>query len=405
MAENIASNAIQLRRVAIVAGEESGDILGAGLIEALQAQFPDCIFEGIGGPRMLARGFVSHYPLERLAVMGLVEPLKRLPELLRIRRELRERYSQYPPDIFIGIDAPDFNLALEDALHQEGVTTAHYVSPSVWAWRQSRVKRIARAVDLMLTLFPFEAKFYTEHNVNVAFVGHPLADKFPLDDEKYLARDRLGLDPDAQYVAILPGSRAAEVEKLGKDFIQAAQLCWQQNPQLKFLLPAVNETRYQQLQLMLQHVKELPITLSLQNSHDVMAASDVVLMASGTTTLEALLLKKPMVIAYRLATLTYWILKRMVKSKFIGLPNLLADKALVPELIQHQATPEAMSQHVLAFLQDESKVDALKQEYIDIHQALKKNASEEAAKAILQCIAGKGFASKDSADKPIAGNS
>lgn len=389
MANSIEEKNIQLRRVAIVAGEESGDILGAGLIEALQAEFPDCIFEGIGGPRMLARGFVSHFPLERLAVMGLVEPLKRLPELLGIRRQLRERYSQYPPDIFIGIDAPDFNLSLEEALHDVGVTTAHYVSPSVWAWRQSRVKKIARAVDLMLTLFPFEADFYSDHNVNVAFVGHPLADKFPLEDQKSIVRERLGLDAAAKYVALLPGSRAAEVEKLGADFISTAQLCLQADPTLTFLLPAANEARHQQLQNMLGGYPELPIKLSLKNSHDVMAASDVVLMASGTTTLEALLLKKPMVITYRLASLSFWILKRLVKSKYIGLPNLLADKPLVPELIQSEATPLAMSRSVLSFLQNPAHVEALKSEYLDIHRSLKKNASEEAAKAILRCVSSK----------------
>lgn len=372
-----------LRRVAIVVGEASGDILGAGLMQALQQRFPDCVFEGIGGPRMLAQGFVSHHPMDRLAVMGLVEPLKRLPELLGIRRSLRQRYTQNPPDVFIGIDAPDFNLGLEASLHKEGVFTVHYVSPSVWAWRQGRVKKIAKAVDLMLTLFPFEARFYEEHKVNVAFVGHPLADKFPLEPEKTAARDSLGLEQDATYVALLPGSRASEVEKLGQDFIQTAHLCLAQAPQLKFLMPAANPARHAQLTAMLEASPELPVNLSLENSHEVMAAADVVLMASGTTTLEALLLKKPMVIAYRVAALSYWILKRLVKSAYIGLPNLLANRSLVPELIQHDATPEKLASEVMKMVNSPERVDALQQAFLDIHSSLKKDASEVAANAIL----------------------
>lgn len=370
-------------RIAMVVGEESGDILGAGLIKSLRAHHPDIEFEGIGGPRMIAEGFYSHYAMDRLAVMGLVEPLKRLPELLGIRRQLKKRYLQNPPDVFIGIDAPDFNLGLEESLHGAGVFTVHYVSPSVWAWRQGRVKRIARSVDLMLTLFPFEAKFYESNQVNVEFVGHPLADAFPIEASPQAARQKLGLAADSRYIALLPGSRKTEVEKLGHDFLKAASLCHKQDASLKFLMPAANEARYQQIQEILQEYASLPVTLSLKNSHDVMAAADVVLMASGTTTLEAMLLKRPMVIAYRVASVSYWILKRLVKSAYIGLPNLLANKQLVPELIQEDAKPELIAEQLMLYLQQPGKTEELQKQYHDIHLSIKKNASDQAAMAIL----------------------
>jgi len=350
---------------------------------ALKKHFPDCQFEGIGGRRMIEQGFVSHFPLDRLAVMGLVEPLKRLPELLGIRRDLAERYRSDPPDIFIGIDAPDFNLNLELSLREKGVVTAHYVSPSVWAWRQGRVKKIARGVDLMLTLFPFEAAFYREHDVKVRCVGHPLADEIPLEDQKLLARERLGLPQDQAYLALLPGSRRSEVEKLTQVFCQAALKCCAVNPDLKILIPAANPARHAQIASLLTSFPDLPVTLSLQNSHDVMAASDVVLMASGTTTLEALLLKRPMVIAYKMAALSYWILSRLVKSKYIGLPNLLADKSLVPELIQDEATPDKLADALNKMLNDPNKSQSLLDEYVAIHTSLKLNASEQAAQAII----------------------
>ena len=372
-----------LKRVAIVVGEASGDILGSGLMSAIKKRFPECVFEGIGGERMINDGFISHFPMERLAVMGLVEPLKRLPELLNIRKQLREKYKANPPDIFIGIDAPDFNLGLEEALHDHGVVTAHYVSPSVWAWRQGRVKKIARAVDLMLTLFPFEARFYEEHNVNVKFVGHPLADKFPLQNQTIEAREKLSLKPDAKIIALLPGSRRSEVEKLGETFFQTAELCYQKNNSLQFLIPAVNRERLDTLEEIQTRYPSLPVTLSLGNSHDVMAAADAVVMASGTTTLEALLLKKPMVIAYRMAALSFWLLKQLVKSKYIGLPNLLADAPLIPELLQNDASPEKISQAVMHYIENPEKTAALIHTFETIHESIRKNASEEAAQAII----------------------
>ncbi|MFL0809793.1 MAG: lipid-A-disaccharide synthase [Agarilytica sp.] len=378
-----------LKRVAIVVGESSGDILGAGLISALKKHFPDCQFEGIGGPQMLAHGFVSHFPMERLAVMGLVEPLKRLPELLGIRKSLKLRYKQNPPDLFIGIDAPDFNLNLEAAIRKNGTITVHYVSPSVWAWRQGRVKKIARAVDMILTLFPFEAKFYDEHKVPVHCVGHPLADKLPIEDASTSARKKLGLDSDGLYLAVLPGSRRAEVENLAATFIQAAAICKKTLPHLRLLIPAVNELRQEEIQAILDElnfagIPQEDIRLSQGDSHDVMAAADVVLMASGTTTLEAMLLKRPMVIAYCVAPLSYWILKCLVKSKYIGLPNLLANEGLVPELIQGAASPENISEALMEYFQSKEKREAVLSRFRDIHLDLKKNANEEAAKALIE---------------------
>lgn len=371
-----------LSRIAIVVGEASGDIIGAGLIEALKKRYPNCQFEGIGGPQMIEQGFVSHFPMDRLAVMGLVEPLKRLPELLSIRKNIRQRYIESPPDVFIGIDAPDFNLSLELSLKEKGVKTVHYVSPSVWAWRQGRVKKIAKAVDLMLTLFPFEEAFYLDHNVPVHCVGHPLADKLSLDDVKLESRQKLGLDESGKYLAVLPGSRRSEVEKLCRVFLESAELCVSRQPEIQILVPAANEARHEELSAVIQDFPNLNVALSLGDSHDVMAAADVVLMASGTTTLEAMLLKRPMVIAYRMAALSFWIIKRLVKSKYIGLPNLLANRLLVPELIQDDATAYKISAEVMKYFESTQTSDDLISEFLRIHRSLKKNANEEAANAV-----------------------
>ncbi len=374
----------KLSRVAIVVGEASGDILGAGLMAALQRRYPDCQFEGIGGTKMIGLGFVSHFSIDRLAVMGFIEPLKRLPELLGIRKSLRQRYTQSPPDLFIGIDAPDFNLSLEGSLKQHGVKTVHYVSPSVWAWRQGRVKTIAKAVDLMLTLFPFEEQFYQEHKVKVHCVGHPLADKLSLDDVKTETRKKMGLVQEAEYLALLPGSRHSEVALLSEVFLAAAEKCVVARPGMKILIPAANDARLAELKLTVNQFSSLDVTLSLGNSHEVMAAADVVLMASGTTTLEAMLLKRPMVIAYKMGAVSYWILKKLVKSKYVGLPNLLANKLLVPELLQENATVENISESLMHYFESEEESTAIIEEFRCIHETLKKNANEEAANAIEQ---------------------
>ncbi len=373
-------------RIGIVVGEASGDILGAGLMTALRKHFPNAEFSGIGGPRMLALGFHSFFPQDRLAVMGLVEPLKRLPELLKIRAFLRDHFIANPPAVFIGIDAPDFNLTLEGDLKEKGILTAHYVSPSVWAWRQKRVHKIARSVDLMLTLLPFEAEFYQQHQVPVAFVGHHLADEIPLDVDQQAARNTLHIAQDAKVVALLPGSRSNEVERLGQLFMETAVHCLRRNPALQFIIPAANADRYRQLHLQLSSYIDYPIHLVNGQSQTVMAAADVVLMASGTTALEAMLLKRPMVIAYKLSWLSWAILSRMVKTPYVGLPNLLAGEKLVPELLQDEATPENMSLAVMHYFEHPQETQALRDTFYDMHQSIKRNASDRAADAIAQLI-------------------
>ena len=373
--------------IGIVAGEASGDILGAGLMKAIHKQYPDARFLGIGGPLMIEQGFATLFPMERLSVMGLIEPLKRLPELLRIRRTLRQRFIESPPDLFIGIDSPDFNLDLELALRNAGVLTVHYVSPSVWAWRRWRVKKIAKAVDRMLTLFPFEAQFYLQHNVPVTFVGHPLADQLPLESDQSEARKALDIDPHSKLIALLPGSRGGEVRMLGQAFIDTARWCLHQRSDLKFIMPAANEARREQLQQLLQEYgKGLPITVVDGQSQTAMAASDVVLMASGTTTLEALLLKRPMVVAYRMAALSYAIISRLLTAPFISLPNLLAGEALVPEILQANVRPEMLGPLVLDRLQDADLQRRLRDRFTLIHQELKLDASERAAQVLLTMI-------------------
>lgn len=381
----------QPTRIAIVIGETSGDLLGAGLMRELKARFPLCQFEGVGGPQMIAEGFNSLFAMERLAVIGLIEPLKRLPELLRMRRDLYQRFAANPPDVFIGIDAPDFNLTLEEKLRQAGVTTAHYVSPSVWAWRRGRVKKIARAVDLMLTLFPFEEAFYKEHKVKVCCVGHTLADRLPMEPDVNGARITLGLEiaENQRLVALLPGSRKSEVNYLCRLFLQSAKQCLQQMPELQFVIPAANEARMEQIQAVLSEFPELPVHLKLRQSHEVMTAADVVLMASGTTTLEAMLLKKPMVIAYKMAALSFAIIKRMATVNYVGLPNLLAPKQVVPELLQDDATADNITRELLAYLQQPEKTQALQAIFCELHTSLRRDADKSAAEAISALLAEK----------------
>ncbi|MDG9924343.1 MULTISPECIES: lipid-A-disaccharide synthase [unclassified Pseudomonas] len=368
--------------VALVAGEASGDILGAGLMQALKTKHPEVEFIGVGGPRMEAEGLVSSFPMERLAVMGLVEVLGRLRELLGRRKRLIRELIAAKPDVFIGIDAPDFNLTLELKLRQAGIRTVHYVSPSVWAWRQKRVLKIREACDLMLTLFPFEARFYLDHQVPVRFVGHPLANTIPLQADREGAREALGLAPEDTVVALLPGSRGGEVSRLGELFLDAAERLRALRPGVQFVLPCANAERRAQLEAMLAG-RNLPLRLLDGRSHEALAACDAVLIASGTATLEALLHKRPMVVAYKVAPLTYRILKRLVKSPYISLPNLLAERMLVPELIQDAATPDALAQ-TLAPLLDDGAVQTLG--FDVIHRALRQDASEQAADALLKLV-------------------
>lgn len=374
-------------RIAIVTGEASGDILGAGLMAAILRRHPDAVFEGIGGPRMLAQGFQSLHAMDRLAVMGLVEPLKRLPELLRIRKDLRQRFIANPPDVFIGIDSPDFNLDLELPLREAGIKTVHYVSPSVWAWRKKRIVKIAKAVDLMLTLLPFEVDFYREQQVPVTFVGHPLADDLPIVVDVEAARATLGFSVDDKILVLMPGSRSGEVERLAPMYLQVAKRCLEKHPSLQLIMPAANAEREAQLKSILADYKELPVTLLDGQSHQAMAAADLVLMASGTTALEALLLKKPMVVGYKVAELSYQLLRFMVKIPWLSLPNLLTGRELVPEFIRQKPTVENLTESVLSLLDDPTAAAAVADEFLSIHRQLRCNASERAADAVLQLIA------------------
>ena len=370
-------------QVGIIAGEASGDLLGAGLMHSLRKLHPDISFTGIGGPEMEKAGLVSRVPMERLAVMGLVEPLKRLPELLGIRKAFYQDLQNNPPDVFIGIDSPDFNLGLEVKLKALRIPTVHYVSPSVWAWRQGRIKKIQRAVDLMLALFPFEEKYYQQHNVAVCCVGHPLADELPLQVDVNAARDALSLEQNAKILALLPGSRQGEVSRLGPVFLATARRCLEKWPDLKIVIPCAGEARKAQLSAMLENAGLPTIKLVLGQSRTVMAAADCLLMASGTATLEGLLLKKPMVVAYRMAPFSYAIISRMLKSRYISLPNLLADKAFVPELLQEAANPEALFAEIDKLLTHTESREAVISTWESIHQSLRRNASDTAAKAVL----------------------
>lgn len=370
-------------RIYLVAGELSGDILGAGLMQALKRRHPDAEFRGIGGPRMLAEGLHSLYPLETLSVMGLVEVLKHLPELIKVRRHLRRDALAWQPDAMIGIDAPDFNLGLERQLRVTGIPTAHYVSPSVWAWRQGRVKSIAQSVDAMLTFLPFEAAFYARHEVPVAFVGHPLADELPLVNDRQVARSALGLSPTAPLLALLPGSRSNEIRFLGPTFLDSVAWLRERIPNLQVIVPAASPARREELEALLaDHPARDIVVLCDGESRQAMTAADAVLLASGTAALEAMLCHRPMVVAYKMAPATHWLAKRMVKTDWISLPNLIAQETLVPELVQDAASHEAIGAALLEWLDDDAKRQAMEARFADLHATLQRGASERAAEAI-----------------------
>ncbi len=376
-------------RIGMIAGEASGDILGEGLMRAIRRLQPDVVFEGIGGPKMVAEGFESFATMERLSVMGFVEPLARLPELLRIKKDLESRFIANPPDVFVGIDSPGFNLRVEQVLHDHRIPTVHYVSPSVWAWGQKRIHKIATATDLVLALFPFERPFYEKHHVPVRYIGHPLADAIGLDEggeiEKHRARDLLGLPTRGRYIALMPGSRRNEIARLGPVFMQTAARLRLEFPDLQFLLPCANASRLEQVVALLQsggvrqgfHVYE-------GHSHDAMRAADIVLLASGTATLEAMLLKRPMVVAYSLAPLTYMLASRMLKVPYVSLPNLLANKPLVAEFLQYEVTVDNLFKEIARLLTDESARESLSRGFGEIHRQLRCEADKKAAEAVLE---------------------
>jgi lipid-A-disaccharide synthase len=371
---------------AIVAGETSGDILGAGLIKALKAQYPNAKFVGIGGPKMIAEGFESLYPMDRLSVMGLFEVLGRLRELLNIRKNLFKTLLDLKPNVFIGIDAPDFNLSLERKFKDKGIKAVHYVSPSVWAWREKRVFKIKECVDLVMCLFPFEVAFYQKHGVPAVCVGHTLADAIDLETDTFAARTQLKLNVDEPVMAILPGSREGEVARLGDVFIDAANLIRQQIPNIQFVIPAANNERKLQLQTLLQQKKLSGVVLLDGQSREAMAAADTILLASGTATLEAMLLKKSMVVSYKLSALTAFFVSRMLKQPFVSLPNLLAGKELVPELLQNDATAQNLAKASLELLQNKDSSKEIQQEFLKLHKVIRLNADQAAANAIKELI-------------------
>jgi lipid-A-disaccharide synthase len=369
-------------RIGVLAGEASGDILGSRVIAALRDRDPDLRVEGIGGPLMQAGGLSSLFPMERLSVMGFIEPLRRLPELLRIRRAVFRHFRDNPPDFFLGIDSPDFNLALERRLRRCGIRTAHLVSPSVWAWRQGRIRTIKRSVDLMLCLFPFETGIYRSNGIPVRFVGHPLADEVAGASPPGPAREALGLPGAGGVVALLPGSRGGEVRLLAPLFLEAARRLRRDRPGLAFVVPAASAARRAELEILLARYPELPVTLVDGRSREVMTAADAVLLASGTATLEAALLRRPMVVAYRLSALTWWLLRPLIRTEFAALPNILAGRALVPELIQERATPEAMADAVGALLDGADAGRAQLRGFEQIHEALRGDYAGRAAAAL-----------------------
>ena len=377
--------------IAIIAGEVSGDILGAGLIHALKARYPHAKFIGIGGERMIAEGFETLFDMEELSVMGLVEVLKHLPRLLKIRRSIIEQLSALKPDVFIGIDAPDFNLDVELKLKQQGIKTIHYVSPSVWAWRQKRVYKIAAATNLVLAFLPFEKAFYDRFNVPCRFIGHTMADAIPLKPNRDDACQLLNLDPAQRYVAMLVGSRGSEVEFLSEPFLQTAQLLHQRYPDVKFLVPLINQKRRQQFEQIKQRVApELDMILLDGNARAAMITAEATLLASGTAALEAMLCKSPMVVGYRMKPFTYFLAKRLVKTKYVSLPNLLADEMLVPELIQEDCNPTNLAEKLSQYLsEDKSAVQnrhVLLQRFVELHQRIQCNADQQAAQAVIDLL-------------------
>jgi lipid-A-disaccharide synthase len=374
-------------RLGIVAGEASGDALGSRVLAALRERCGELIVEGVGGPSMAAQGLESLYPMERLSVMGLVEPLKRLPELLRLRRRLARHFLDHPPDVFLGIDSPDFTLPLERRLRRGGVRTAHLVSPSVWAWRRGRLGLIQQSTDSMLCLFPFETGIYAEHGIAARFVGHPLADDIPLRTGQAAALAGLGLAPAGKVVALLPGSRAGEVAAMAALFLRVAQQLWQRDPRLTFVLPAANRQREQELRRHLRAFGQLPVSLLQGCSREAMAAADVVLCAAGTATLEAALLKRPLVVVYRTGALSWRLLSALVRTEFVALPNLIAGRALVPEFLQDAATVPALVATLASLLSNGGMAPAVVEEFDAIHQQLRRGSAAAVAHALLELAA------------------
>ena len=371
----------------LTACEPSGDRLGAAMIQALRARFPEASFVGIAGPLMRAAGCAALGAQEDLAVMGFVAVLKQCLPLLKARRFTYKQALLLKPAAYIGLDAPDFNLPIEQQLKQHGIKTVHVNSPTVWAWRASRIKNIKKSVDLMLTLFPFETAIYEKNNIPVRYIGHPLATDIPRHSEKITARQKLNLDPTKKYLALMPGSRAADLRYLAPVFLQAAKLCLAEIPDLQILAPMVNERCATQFRAMLrkEQVEDLPIHFYIANAHQILQASDAVLIKSGTGTLEAMLCKTPMVVAYKMDAFSFWLVRKLVKIKHVSLPNILAGTTLVPELLQEQASKENLAAACLTLLKNPTQ-EGLLEQFDQLHQTLQQDSAHNAAETIAAVI-------------------
>ncbi len=377
-------------RIALIAGETSGDQLGAPLIAALRAQYPDAQFAGIGGPEMIAAGLDAWHRADELAVMGLVEVLRHLPRLLRLRRKVHHRLLQWRPDVFIGIDAPDFNLGLERKLRGAGIATVHYVSPSVWAWREQRAAKIGASADRVLCLFPMEPAIYARHQVDARFVGHPLADRFELQPDRAAARVELGLPADASVLAVLPGSRLGEIHRLARDFVGAALICQHSRPGLQLIAPMATPACREAFEQVLSELHaQSKVRVIDGRAQTAMCAADVVLVASGTAALEVMLSKRPMVVAYKIAALSYWIVKTfgLLKSASVSLPNILAGRAVVPELLQHDCQPERLAEALLRLMPGSTEAARQIEGFVAQHRALQGGGAGAAASAVADLLA------------------
>ncbi len=378
-------------KIGIVANEPSGDWLGAALLRTLKARVPDVRLVGVAGPQMQAAGCKSLVPMERLSVMGLTEVLRHLGELLRIRGELTRSLLAWRPDVFIGVDAPDFNLGLERRLRKAGICTVHLVSPTIWAWRAGRVKTIRRSVDLVLSIFPFEEALLRDQGVQVRYIGHPLADEISPQTDPEPARSRLGIPSEGQVLALLPGSRTSEVRLLARPFLQTARWCLKRHPGLRFVVPLVTPTlRELFTKALQQEALELPVTLVDGQGRDVIAAADCILTASGTATLEALLINRPMVVGYRMSPMTYHLLSglNLVKVPYAAMANLLVDRELAPEFIQDRCRADLLGPAVLGLLESRDRVSKIRSAYRETRGRLRRDAGREAAAAVLELVNG-----------------
>ncbi len=374
--------------LAMVAGEASGDLLASRLLSGLRPMLPDARFHGIGGKAMAEYGFISDYPMDKLAVRGLFEVLQHYRELKGFRDELRDRLIVEKPEAFIGVDAPDFNLDLEIALKEAGIPTLHFVSPSIWAWRRGRIKKIKRAVSHMMVIFPFEEAIYTKAGIPATYVGHPLAEVIPMDPDQDAARDALGLERGGRVVTILPGSRLSELKYNSRAFMETAAMLLKRDPKLQFVVPMAGDAQHALFRQLtdVPALKKLPVTLLNGRSHEAMAACDAALVASGTATLEVALFKKPMVISYRMNPFSWQILRLMAYQPWVGLPNIMAREFLVPELLQDRATPASLSSALWAQLSNDQNRQRLRRRFVDLHHDLMRNTASQSAHAVMELL-------------------